>query len=325
MAQQRGSTTKIIYATATSFKQDQVVSGEAQILPFVSESLRYSRNLLTSKTIRASRNAQKPVRGNVDAAGDVNFELAPQYGRLLRHIFGNYTAVSGAGFSTHTYKVGDLPAGGMTIEKQFTDLTVAQYFKYVGCKVNSFKFSAKSEGFIDCSVNLMGAKEIVNTTPMDGAPVNLGHNPFDGFGCTIKEGGVALGVVTTLDFTMENGLDGNTYVIDGTGERYSMPEGVVKVSGTITALFDSMALYTKALNNTETSLEITLTNGTGAGTAGNEVLVITLPETIFKPQAPVVGGPTGVLVELPFEAYYNDDVNATTIMAVLTSPTGYYG
>jgi hypothetical protein len=315
----------MIYATATTFKEDQVVSGQAQIMPFVSESLRYSRNLLTSKTIRASRNAQKPVRGQVDAAGDINIELAPQYGRLLRHIFGSYSAVSGAGFSTHTYKVGDLPAGGMTIEKQFTDLAVAQYFKYVGCKVNSFKLGVKPEGFIDCAVNLMGAKEIVKTTPMDGAPLDLGHSPFDGFGCTIKEGNVTLGVATAVDFTMENGLDGNTYVIDGTGERYSMPEGVVKVTGTITALFDSMDLYTKALNNTETSLELTFTNGTGAGTAGNEKLVITLPETIFKPQAPVVGGPTGVLVELPFECYYNDDVNATTIMAVLTSPTGYYG
>jgi len=326
MAQQRGSTSKILIATATTFKEDQqAISGQAQILPFVSESLRYSRNLLTSKTIRASRNAQKPVRGNVDAAGDINFELAPQYGKLLRHIFGNYTASSGSGYSTHTFKVGDLPAGGMSIEKQFTDLSPAQYFKYVGCKVNSFKFSAKSEGFIDCSVNIMGAKEIVRSGSMDGSPADLGHTPFDGFGCTIQEGGSSLGTVTTIDFTLENGLDGNTYVIDGTGERYSMPEGVVKVTGNITALFDSMTLYNKALNNIETSLVITLTNGTGDGTEGNEKLIITLPEIIFKPQAPVVSGPTGVLVELPFEAYYNDDANATTIMAVLTSPTGYYG
>jgi hypothetical protein len=326
MAQQRGSTTKILVVTAETFKQDkQALSGEAHILPYVSESLRQSRNLLTSKTIRSSRNAQKPVRGNVEVAGDVNFELAPQYGKLLRHIFGNYTAVSGAGFSTHTYKVGDLPAGGLNIEKQFTDLATSQYFKYVGCKINSFKFSVKSEGFIDCSVNVMGAKEYVKPGSMDGNPVDLGHTPFDGFGCTITEGGLALAVATTLDFTLENGLDGNTYVIDGTGERYSMPDGTVKVSGSINALFDSMTMYNKALNNTETAIVITLTNGTGVGTAGNEKLVLTLPEIIFKPQAPVVSGPTGVLVELPFEAYYNDDVNATTLMAVLTSPTGYYG
>jgi hypothetical protein len=325
MAQQRGSTTKIIYATAASFKQNQAsLSGEAQVLPFVSESLRYSRNLLTSKTIRASRNAQKPVRGNVDAAGDINFELAPQYGRLLHHIFGSYTAQTGVGGAyNHTFKVGDLPAG-MTIEKHFTDLSAPQYFKYTGCKVNNFKFTAKSEGFIDCTVNVMGAKEVVGASAMDPAPVDLGHTPFDGFGCTIKEANVALGVVTQIDFTLENGLDGNTYVIDGTGERYSMPDGVVKVTGNITALFDSMDLYNKALNNTETSLEITLTNGTGAGTAGNEKLVITMPETIFKPQAPVVSGPTGVMVELPFEAYYNDDANATTLMAVLNSPTSWY-
>ena len=321
MAQQRGSATKILIAKESSFKV-AATGGQTHVLPFVSESVRYNRNLLTSKTLRVNRNAIKPVRGQVDVAGDINFELSPEYGKLLHQVFGSYTAISGGGGGIHTFKIGDLPS--FTMEKQFTDLATAQYFKYIGCKVNSFKFSVKPEGFIDSSVSILGAQEATAGTSFDANPTDLGIQPFDGFGCTIKQGGTLLGVATQMDLTIENNLDGNSFVIDGTGERHALPDGRVKVSGTLTALFEDMALYTLAKNNTETSLEIAFTNGTGAGTLGNEKLTFFLDEVLLKPQAPVVAGPQGVLVELPYEAYYNDGADATTCMAVLYSTALWY-
>lgn len=322
--QQQGSNAKLIYQTETTFKTTPV-SKDAVIMTFISESLRQNRNLITSKSIRSDRNPQKPVRGNVEIAGDISFELAPQHGRLLHHIFGSYTGASGeAGKFTHTFKIGQLPTG-MIVEKQFTDLATPEYFQYHGCKVNSFKMSCKTEGFIECSVNLMGAKEEVAAASFDSTPDDLGHTPWDGFSAVIKEATVAVAIATQIDFTLDNGLDGNTYVIDGTGERHSMPAGTVKVSGTLTVLFEDLALYNKALNNTETSLELALTSGTGDGSAGNEKLTFYMDEILFHPQAPVVSGPAGVLVELPFEAYYNDDADASALRAVMLSPTSYYG
>lgn len=319
--QQQGVNVRIIFDSETTFKSDPVVP-DALVLPYVSESLRMSRNLITSNTIRSDRNPQKPVRGNEEVAGDISIELAPQYGRLLRHIFGTEVVTSGAGLiRTHTYTIGNLPTG-MVIEKGFDDLNPAQYFKYNGCRISQFSFSGKAEGMIDCSVTIMGAKETTGTSSFDETPRDLGHTPFDGFEASVAEGATTLGNVTQIDFTIDNNLDGDTYVIDGTGERHSLPAGWAKVTGTVTALFDSMDLYNRAVNHEETSITLHLTKGNGDGASpGNEKLSFYFDEVVFSPNAPVVSGPTGVVVELPFEAYYNDDAEASAIRAVLLVPS----
>ena len=320
MAQQRGTTVRLSYDTEATFKTTPA-SGASLIFPYVKESFRMNRNLITSNTIRSSRNPQMPVRGNRDVSGTIDFELAPQYGLLLKHIFGS-TATTGS--YVHTYKVGDLPQG-MVIEKYFPDLATPYWFKYNGCKVNSFKVAIKPEGMITASVDMIGAKETLSSGgSFDASPTDRGHTPFDGFECALLEGGVALGVGTDVNFSIDNGLDGNTYVIDGTGERYSLPEGFAKVTGNVKCLFDSVAMYNKAIGHTETSLVITFTKGTGAGSAGNEKLAFYFDEMVFKPAAPTVEGPTGLFVSLDFEAYYGDNAAASACRAILWDSLATY-
>ena len=320
MSQQQGSRSQIIYDTETTYGLAPT-SPNAFVLPIVSESLKQMRNLLTSKTIRSDRNPYPPARGNVEVSGDVNFELSPQYGRLFKHIFGTSATGGASAPYTHTFTISDLPVG-MTIEKQFTDLAVDKYFQYTGCKVNSFKLSCKSEGFVDCSVSLMGKKEVVSGESFDTTATNLGHTPFDSMDASIAEGGAELATVTEIDFTLENGLDGGNYVIDRTGQRRSLPAGTSRVSGNVRAVFEDVTLYNKAINNTETSLNAEFKKGTGTGaSAGNEKFTLYVPELIFSPSAPVVSGPAGIVVELPFEGYYSDNVNASAMYAVLLSPS----
>jgi hypothetical protein len=321
MGQAKGSKSKILVATETTFKSTpSPATGSAWILPFVSETFKMSRNLIDSKTIRSSRDAQKPARGNQNVAGDITFELAPCYARLFYHALGTVSTTGAGAPYTHTYKVSDLPAG-ITLEKQFLDLTPAQYFRYNGCKVNNIKMTVKPEGFIECTAAMAGALHTVTTTSFDSAPVTQNFNPWDGFGASLQEGGTTISVVTSFDFTINNNLDETVYVLDGTGQRYSLPEGIVKVDGTLTALFDSMTQYNKAVNNTETSLQIVLTQGDGTGgSAGNEKLTINIPELLFAPDSPVISGPTGVMVNLPFTAYYNDDAAASSVKFTLLSP-----
>lgn len=327
--QQQGSNSRLIFQTEITYKAIPS-NQDAMVLPFVSESLRSSRNLTSSNTIKSGRNPSQPVRGNVDVSGDVTFELAPQYGKMFHHAFGSYAAVSGetvglaVGTYQHTFKIGALPVG-MIIEKQFTDLDTSKYIQYSGCKVNTLKVTIKPEGLLECSVSLIGAKETLASSSFDSSPVDLGHDPFDGFEAAILEGGSTLGIATEIDFTLENNLDGNSYVIDGTGTRYSLPAGTAKVSGNVKVLFENTTLYEKALNNTESVLVITLTHGDGDGTDGNEKLTFTIPELKYAPNAPVISGPSGLLVELPFEAYYEDSSEASAIQAVLLSAVSYYG
>jgi hypothetical protein len=319
MSQQSGANAALIFDTETTYKTTPV-SPDAMALPFVSESLRLSRSLSSSKTIRSNRNPQQPARGNMDVAGDINFELSPQYGRLFKHIFGSY-GVSGASAPyTHTYKIGALPAG-MCIEKQFVDLAAAKYFLYNGCKVQSFKLSGKTEGQIDCSVSLMGAKETIGGATFDATATDNGHTSFDAFEGDIKQGGTSLAVVTEYDFTLTNSLDGNTFAVGGAGERRALREGLANITGNIKCLFEDTTLYALALANTETTLALHFAKGAGTGaSAGNEKLSFYMDEMVFKPQSPVISGPTGLLVELGFEAYFNVDADASALRMVLLSP-----
>ncbi len=287
--------------------------------PFNSESFRLSRNLYSSNAIRSTRNPNMPARGNYDVAGDITMELNPYVGRLLYHLFGGYAKTGSSSPFTHKFTIGVLPTG-MQIEKQFSD--IGQYLRYNGVKINSLKVDVKAEGIIQAVFSMMGAKETVATQAHDGNPWDFGHTPFDGFEAVINQGGSPLAVVTEANFTMTNNLDGSTYVIGGGGERNSIPAGIVKVEGQVTALFADMTLYNLAIAHTETSLQIALTKGDGGGTAGNEKLTFNMDEIIFKPQAPVISGPTGVLIELPFEAYYNNDADASALWVELKNAQG---
>src|SRR3990167_1078574 len=99
--QQQGSRSQVIIDTETTYGLAPTAPN-AFVLPIVSESLKQTRNLLTSKTIRSDRNPYPPARGNVEVSGDINFELSPQYGRLFKHIFGTVTSVGGSAPYTHT-------------------------------------------------------------------------------------------------------------------------------------------------------------------------------------------------------------------------------
>lgn len=313
MAQAIGSKAVISIQKETTYKEDPASPNMVKV-NFISENLKLSRNMISSNTIQSGRNASKPVLGNINAAGSINTELQAYIGRLLEAAFGS-VATTGTAPYTHTFTIGGvLPS--YVIEKGFTDL--GKYFKYNGCKCNKMSFSISPEGLIQVAFDFMGARETVGTSAFDSTITDLGKQSFNAFQAEILEGGSAIAVVTEISgLSIENNLDGNSYVIGGNGERASLPEGKVKVSGTLVALFDSLTLYDKAKNSTESSLQITWTFGDGLGSADNESLDILIPELIYSPNSPEVSGPMGVKVSLPFEAYYENSTEATTIQAIL--------
>ena len=323
--QQRGSATKVVIDTEVDFNE-AITKHKPQVVYLTTESIRMDRNLISSKTIRSSRQPLKPVRGNENVAGDINFELNPQCGKLLKFALGTYSApwLAAPGKYYHEFKIGDLPS--MSLEKGFKDLSTDEYFQYSGLKVNTFKVTGKTEGLIDCTMSFMGATETISGSPvLDASASDLGCTPFDGFGGSVLINGTPAAVITDVDFTLDNTLDGNTYVMDGTGTRFSLPEGTAKVTGTVRSLFtdESYAYYQAASSHTEKALKIVFQAGTGDGSVGNEKMTFFFDEVLFRPQAPVIQGPTGLLVELPFEAYYQnfDDSDDNAFMIQLLCPT----
>lgn len=313
MSMAKGKQAQLIYDEETVFGATPGVPA-AKVLPILSSGVTTKRELFKSNIIRSTRNATKPKRGKIDISGSISTELNPFMGTILKHLVGNSVVTTGAGPYVHTGKVGALPIG-LTMEDGYSDL--GHYILRNGNKFNKGSFEFNSDGVIPFALDILGASRTINAASFDATPLDLGHDPFEGAEMSIAEGGVSIAYVEQVKIDIENNLDGGVYVIGGGGKRREIPEGATLVSGTLTALFESVALLNKAIAYTESSLKITLSRGDGLGSAGNESLELFVPELIFEENDPGIPGPEGVKIELPFAAYYENAAAATSFQWIL--------
>lgn len=293
-------------------------AADAQVLYYNSESIMLNQPIYASEAIRQDRNSLSPSRGNFDIGGTIECELSPYSASMVKFALGTVNTSAGPPY-THTIKVGNPPS--FLLEKGFTDVKSynpleSPFFLYNGCKVNSLNITFANNGILKGTFAIMGAKETPGLTTFDATPTDNGHDPWDMTECTFEEGGVSSSIVREANMSIENNLAGDYYVIGGAGERECLPAGYCRISGTITALFRDMVQYNKAYNFTESSLDFAFSRGTGLGTAGNESMVVTIPEIKYAAQSPSVQGPGGVDITFPFDAYYADAAEATSCQIV---------
>jgi hypothetical protein len=311
MAQAQGSKAYIALQKESTFATDPGTP-TLLTLPYSSESLGRTVGLDVNDHITSNRNPGAPVRGNTEVAGSISFNLGVYPAEIFLAALGS-VSTTGSDPYVHTIKVGtSLPS--FTIEKGFSD--ISQYFKYNGCKVNRFSLTATPNGFQKCSLDIMGAKETASGTAFD-TPTSFTDLPFDGFLInSVTEGGGAITGVNEITINIDNGLDGDTFVIGGAGVRGAVNEGKAQVSGTIRGIFENLTLFNKAVNQTESSLALVYQRGTGAGSAGNEYLSITIPELYYSIRTPAVAGPKGIFYELDFQGFYANDAGASACIIV---------
>jgi hypothetical protein len=255
-------------------------------------------------------------------SSDTSFTVVKADGSIPADITGK--AVNWLGKSSlwkHTFKIhptNKLPS--MTIERGYLDLDTPQYFQYLGCKVNSMQLSFGGDGQLVCNMGVMGADEVLTPTAYDNGITSYNYyiDEFQNFEATIKEGNVASDVIKTFSLEVNNNLDGSAYVIAGAGKRKYMPEGIASVTGNVNALFENTSLLAKATADTETSIEYLLTKSSG------ESLKIKLNELTFAPKSPSVSGPSGVVVDLNYSAYYLNDSSASAVIVELVNSHPQY-
>lgn len=282
----------------------------------------YQRNLIENPEYRGSRNPSAPVRGNVAVNGSLQVPLhLDAIGWILKHGIGTPTTTGTASPYTHTFKVnyaatsvGDLPIG-LTIEHGFTD--IGEYHQYDGCRINSLAVNATSEGVCVFDVGIVGQGLTRDSSSMDAAPTTYTSTAVDHFAAGITEGGSSTAIVTDVSLTLNNTLDSSAYVVGGAGELGDLPSGIASVTGSLTALYQSDALFAKARNHTESSLVL-------AWTSGSYSLTLTVAELVYEPAAPAVSGQAGIRQTLNFRGYYADDAGLSALKAVLVNTIASY-
>lgn len=231
---------------------------------------------------------------------------------------GTIKKVTATGVLTHTLKAGgNLPS--YILEYGYTD--IGQFLRELGCKCNSISFSIGSKGQIEFSSKWMGATETTATSSFDSSPLDNGKRSFDNLGIAaadMKEGGSAIASVLSIDsITLDNQLDGDTFLVGGQGTRSAVNAGTYKVSGSVKAIFEDLVLYNKAKNRTKSSLDFVIKRGTGDGTDGNESLQVVIPELVFSAKSPAISGSAGVVGEYSFQGNYDNNADATALKFVL--------
>ena len=314
MAHQKGSTVDLLIGYETTFATAPAAGYQMSVNSF---GVKANRNKNKPETLTGSRNPAEPFDGNVSVAGPIvvpiDSGVMPYW---LAAMFGD-PASTGTDPYVHEFKIADIMPS-FTLEPGYTDLATDQFNQFVGCKVSGFSITVGGDGELVANIDVAGVDESLEATSFDAAPTAVTLARLDNFEAAIAEGGGALANATELAINIDFGLDLDKYVIGANGVLGSIPEGIVGVSGNIKTLFENTTLLDKALNSTESSIKLTITN------AASSVFEIEIGELQYERNSVDVPGPQGLLVDLNFQGYYANDAEASAVVMRVTNAVASY-
>lgn len=271
-------------------------------------TLALSKDAVESEELRQDRQVSDYRHGNHQIGGDINCELSyTTLDDFLEAVLGGtwQTDVPSAGLDT---LVAGTTRRSFTIERYFEDIT--QYLRYTGVELNTLNLSVSPNSIVTCNFGVLGqGQDTVAQTAIAGSSYASATTtkPFDSFTGTIKEGGSTIAVVTSLEMSLENGLE--TAFAIGSTETNQPTIGKSRVTGTLTAYFIDETLINKFINETESSLELVLTDLDGNS------YTITLPRVKYNSASPDTNADGAITIPLEFVALY-DTSTATNIKIV---------
>ena len=248
---------------------------------------------------RSDRQIAHFRHGNRSVAGDIGIELS--YGSFDDFL----EAVLCGTWATDTPSVGidQLQVGterrSFTIERLFANLDTPEYHRYTGVEMNTFNLSVAPDAMVTGSFGTIAQNNSIGTAEIAGATYNPATTtePFDSFSGTITEGGSAIGVVTSLEMTLENGI--NPLFVVGSDVTEEPSIGKSRVTGTLGVFFQDKTLLEKFINETASALIFTLVDP-----AGNEYN-FTLPNIKYTGGQPDVSGEGEITISMPVTALYD--------------------
>lgn len=261
-------------------------------LPHTGTTLALTKDAIESEKLRGDRQVEDFRHGNKSIGGDVSSEM--EYGAFDDIL----EAVMCGTWSTNVLKSGSTRRS-YTLERKFADLATPEFHRYTGVEFNSMALSVAPNAMVSASFTVVGKDIALATSEVASSTYSsdVGNTPFDSFTGSITEGGSSIATVTSLDMTIENGLEPLFSVGSDTTNRPSI--GKSRVTGTLVTYFDSKALYEKFINETASEIVCTLTDVDGNS------LQIDIPNVKYNSGQPDVAGEGAVTVSMDFVALYS--------------------
>jgi hypothetical protein len=297
MAFSQGSRSSLSFVTEATF--GTTPAGDFANLPFSTHSLNLTKDVLTGTDIEADRMPRVNRQGNRQVAGDIVVDLRDgDYDLLLESAMLNT-------FATNVLKVGVAPKF-FSIEDYAADIDQARLF--TGMSVSTMGISLAPNQMVTTTFGMVGKDMTMSATEKTQTAAS-GAAPFDAYSGDISIGNVgapsAVAIVTALDFTLNNSY-APTFVI-GDDSAPSLEYGRAEVEGTMTAYFEDAALINRFLNETETAIQVSVDDPTGAN-----AYTFDFPRVKINSADVGVDGPTSRMVNMSFVALF-DSTEATNL------------
>ena len=290
MAFAQGSRSSLSFIVESTF--GTTPAGNFTNLPFSTHSLNLTKDRVAGTDIQADRMARVDRHGNRQVGGDIVVDLRDgDFDSFLESAMLNTWA-------TNVLKVGTTPKF-FSIEDYAADIDQARVF--TGMSVSTMAISLAPNQMVTTTFGMVGKDMTISATEKTQDAAS-GAAPFDAYSGDISIGNVggaaAVAIVTALDFTLNNSY-APTFVI-GDDSAPSLEYGRAEVEGTLTAYFEDASLINRFLNETETEIEVSVDDPTGANS-----YTFTFPRVKINSADVGVDGPTSRMISLSFVALYD--------------------
>jgi hypothetical protein len=264
-----------------------------------------TKDRVEGNEIQADRMSRVDRHGNKQAGGSIEVDLRKgDYDELLESAFFN-------SYATDVLKVGTTPKY-FSMEDAANDIN--QFRMFTGLAVSSVNFSIAPNQMVTSTFEMVGKgmTQAATTGSTGGAPTASSTNsPFDSYSGTISDGGAGISIVTSIDFSLTNSL-APTFVV-GADNAQSLEFGRAVVEGTMTVYYEDQTLINKFLNETESSIEVSIDDPTGANP-----YTFLFPRVKYNGASVPLQNPQSRLITLPFVSLY-DTVENTNLKMTRTS------
>ena len=249
-----------------------------------------------SDEINPKRQRPKDAQGTYSTQGEIVSELsADSFDELLAILLQS-------AWAANTLKVGSTEQT-IAILKRHTD--TGENLLYSGCRLNSLAVNAAIDARVQLTFGVIGTEAAPFTVPGDAVFEDATDTePMVTSVGQVTEGGTQLAYATAYDFTLSNGMS----PIFAIHQRpaYDVQNGVFTATGNLSAYRENGGLFAKFLNETDSTLNCTFTDG-------DKSLTFAFPDIGYVQADDAVPGPDAIVNQFTWSAGY-DAAADTTVM-----------
>ncbi len=270
-------------------------SPEMRRLRITSSSIEVSKDGFQSNELRPDRQISDFRQGTYKVGGDVGIEFSfAEFDDILAAAVGGKWQENPDAPGQQVLVAG-IEETSFTIEQEYTKLNGEKFERFTGMKVGTLSISVPVNNMVTGKIGFTGADATVEAAPLDTDPTaSFSFSPYDGLTGKLLEGGIPNAVVTSVEISINNGLDPK-FILYQKGAA-GITEGRINITGTVSAIFDSMEMLKKFLEEKASSLALTFGDGITSS------YTLTLPRIKYTGGSKPVDGEGTIALSMPFQA-----------------------